>query len=300
MKDENRRKKLLDKLTIGISAYNDWKSLKKSLAKIEENGLGDVQVVIVDDGSRSEIDFDLGEFSMPILFKRYEKSLGCVTQRNNLSSMIKTKYFMTIDDDSYPVNGDVCDSLEEMERDEDIAVMAFDVRGPEEDISIAEDAGPLTDVKYHVNCGALIDNDYFKAVGGYQNPDRLGWIFCEELDYAIRCWRDGKKIQLDKRYVLVHDRDLVDGQDSYKSSCYATGLGYISGRYFNGTFALYKILKMPFMLMKSKMTRPFWFKSMISFFKAFGPGTVDRRFDKRTFDGKDQWTWDKFGLPPYA
>lgn len=300
MKNKKRREELLQKLTIGISAYNDWRGLQKTLKKIEEIGLGDVQMVIVDDGSREEIDFDLAAYSMPIRFKRFEKSLGCVVQRNNLSSMVETKYFMSIDDDSYPVNGDVCDVLDELERDDDIAVMALDVRGPREDISLSEDEAYLTDVMYFVNCGCIIRNDYFKASGGYQNPDHLGWIFNEELDYSIRCWRDGKKIRLDRRFVLVHDRDLVDGQDSFKSSCYAKGLGYLSGRYYNGMFALYKIAKVPFMMLRSKMTRPFWFKSVASFVKAYASGVADRKFDKRKFVGRKQWSWDRLDLPPYA
>ncbi|MBC2606708.1 glycosyltransferase family 2 protein [Pelagicoccus albus] len=295
-----RRSELLDKLTIGISAYNNWPGLKLTLQKLVEVGLGDVKMVIVDDGSKKPIDFDLSEFPMDIVFKRYEESRGCVFQRNNIGSMVETDYYLSIDDDAYPVNGDICDVIESMEKDLDISVMALDVRGPKDSFELHVDAYELREVRYFVLCGCLIRTDHFKKSGGFQNPDELGWIYNEELDYSIRCWRDGHKIVLDRRFVLVHDRELVDGEDSYKSNCYARGLGYLHGRYFTGAVSLYKFLKMPFMLALSCRTRPFWLSSLGAFIKSYRVGVEHRTRDSRIFRGKDLWKWDRLDLPPFA
>lgn len=300
MTNKLRRSELLEKLTIGISAYNNWVGLKLTLEKLVECGLGNIRMVIVDDGSRTPIDFDLNAFPMDIVFRRYEKSRGCVYQRNNIARMVETDYYLSIDDDAYPVNGDVCDVIEAMEEDTDIAVMALDVRGPKDSVELAADSAELKSVRYFVLCGCLIRNDYLKESGGFQNPDELGWIYNEELDYSIRCWRDGKKILLDRRFVIVHDRELVDGQDVYKSNCYAKGLGYLHGRYFNGPISLFKFLKMPFMLAKSKRTRPFWMSSLISFLRSYRVGLKHRASDSKRFEWRELWRWDRLDLPPFA
>lgn len=300
MKNDPKRIDLLNKLTIGIATYNDWDALKTTLSKLVEQGLANVKTIIFDDGSTEKIDFDLSVFPMPIVFKRFEQSQGSPAQRNNLAAATTTEYLLSIDDDSYPVNGDICSVIAEMEKDQDLVVMALDIRGPEDSVEVAPEVSTPTDIRYFVNCGALFRVDYFNATGGFQNPDDLGWIYNEELDFSIRCWRDGKRIKLDKRFVIVHDRELKDGEDPYKATCYARGIGYLYGRYFRGTFGLYKMLKMPFMFYRSPRTHAIWLKSIVSFAKCYSAGKRDRSLDTRSFASKDQWNWDKLELPPFA
>lgn len=300
MENTLRRKELLSKLTIGIAAYNGWDGLKKTLEKLVSMRLQDAQVIIFDDGSPTKIDFELQLFPLSIYFKRFEKSLGCVKQRNNIAEATKTKYLLSIDDDSYPVRGDISEVIEEMEKRDDVAVMALDVCGPNDPVRHNPKIEKPTDIRYFVLCAALIRIDHFKAIDGLQNPDELGWIYNEELDYSLRCWRDGKRIMLDRRLLVLHDRELLDGQDSYKSACYAKGLGYIHGRYYRGIFSLFKLIKMPFMIFNSPRTKKTWAKSIFSYIKCLKVGISHRNFDKSEFKSKTQWHWDSLDNPPYA
>ena len=93
-------------ITIGIATKNRWSDLQITLNKIIDAGLESLPIIIFDDASDTPCPFDLAELPFSNLkIQVFNESQGCVVRRNQIAAQIKTKYYLSLDDDSYPVAG---------------------------------------------------------------------------------------------------------------------------------------------------------------------------------------------------
>jgi GT2 family glycosyltransferase len=159
-------------VSIGITTKNRWQDLQVTLAKIVEFGLQDLPILIFDDGSDQPCPFDLSNFALKIRLRRFEQSQGLIIRRNQLAEAITTKYYLSLDDDSFPVAGSLQAAIDFAEAIDNLLCLAFPIYNPiqQEYQSQSQGIDPYQ-VRFFVGCGHLLNRANFLNLGGY----------CEEL-----------------------------------------------------------------------------------------------------------------------
>ena len=92
---------------IGITTKDRWEDLAVTLAVLKGEGLDCLETVIIDDGSRVPIPDELREKFSWVKFVRHEESKGLIVRRNELVDRLSTEFYLSLDDDSFPVAGDL-------------------------------------------------------------------------------------------------------------------------------------------------------------------------------------------------
>lgn len=154
---------------IGISTKNRWDDLQNALSKIEAFGLGQSRVLILDDGSDQACPFDVGSICRNAELARFSASRGCIVRRNQLARELKSKYYLSFDDDSFPVGGSLKAAIEFAESKDDLFCLSFPVynttSGQHQVKSIQ--AEPYT-VRSFMGGGHLLHRERFLELGGYR------------------------------------------------------------------------------------------------------------------------------------
>lgn len=92
---------------IGITTKDRWDDLAATLGRLRDEGLVGLETVVVDDGSAETVPARLrGEFPW-VRFERTESSLGIMIQRNRIARLLSTPLILGLDDDSFPVAGNL-------------------------------------------------------------------------------------------------------------------------------------------------------------------------------------------------
>lgn len=180
---------LAELVSIGISTKDRWQDLKITLNKVVEFGLEEVPMFIVDDGSQSPCPFDLAEVPLQIEFQQFSSSAGCVVRRNQLAEAISSKYYLSLDDDSYPVAGSLQAAIEFAESRPDLFCLAFPIYNPvlDEHQSRSLQAEPYQ-TRFYIGCGHLLHRQRFLELGGYRGElIHQG----EEMEIAARAFQRG-------------------------------------------------------------------------------------------------------------
>ncbi|MEL7075839.1 MAG: glycosyltransferase [Cyanobacteria bacterium J06582_2] len=162
----------LNKLvSIGIATKNRWSNLQITLEKLVKAGLQSLPIVIFDDASENPCPFDLNAFPFTnIEFKTFSNSQGYIVRRNQIAQQIKTKYYLSLDDDSYPVAGSLVQAIAFAEAQSNLLCLSFPIYNPTqqkyENNSIQ--TTPYR-VRSFIGCGHLLHRDRFLDLGGYRS-----------------------------------------------------------------------------------------------------------------------------------
>ena len=70
-------------------------------------GLADLETIVIDDGSVHPAPASLLERFPWIRLERCAESYGLIIQRNRLARMMTSPYYLSLDDDSFPVAGNL-------------------------------------------------------------------------------------------------------------------------------------------------------------------------------------------------
>ncbi len=175
-------------VSIGITTKNRWQDLHNTLTKIIEAGLNNLPIIIFDDGSDLTCPFDLTSFAFHQLeFKRFDCSAGLIVRRNQIAQTIKTKYYLSLDDDSFPVAGSLLAAVNFAETRADLLCLSFPIYNPVRhhyENSSAQQQPHL--VKSFVGCGHLLHRQRFLDLGGYREElIHQG----EEMEVAARAFQ---------------------------------------------------------------------------------------------------------------
>jgi glycosyltransferase involved in cell wall biosynthesis len=176
-------------VSIGITTKNRWDDLQVTLTKIAGAGLGELPILIFDDGSDQTCPFDLSLLSLKIELKRFTDSKGLIVRRNQLAQSIQTKYYLSLDDDSFPVAGSLKTAVEFAESCPDLFCLGFPVYNPvlAEYQSQSLRATPYQ-VRFYIGCGHLLHLPHFLQIGGYREElIHQG----EEMEVAARAFQKG-------------------------------------------------------------------------------------------------------------
>jgi len=185
---------IADLVEIGICTRNRWRDLQSTLEQIRGFGWAGLKLTVIDDGSDQACDFDLVGILPKASLIRHEVSAGYISRRNELAQIIQSKYYLSLDDDSYPIQGDLSAALEFAESKPNLLCLGFAIRDrgsiagptPADHVGLSLAAG-------FIGCGHLLSRQTFLNLGGYYEP-----LFHqgEELEIAARgfyygkeCWR---------------------------------------------------------------------------------------------------------------
>ena len=179
----------LSEIEIGITTKNRWDDLRDTLTKVAGFGWAGLRTMIFDDGSDHSCPFDVSAICRGAELIRFEDSNGLIVRRNQLARSMSSRYFLSLDDDSFPVAGSLEAALEFAESCEDLLCVSFPIFNVSSRRHLVKS---LQDSPYRVRSflggGHLLRRDRFLELGGYR--EELVH-FGEEGELAARAFQTG-------------------------------------------------------------------------------------------------------------
>jgi hypothetical protein len=205
---------MLHQIGIGIPTKDRWDDLFVTLEKLEEFGLGNNETIVMDDVSREPTPQSLRDRFPRVRFERSEHSRSVTGQRNLLARLLKAPYFLQVDDDSFPVLGDLSEAAAWLEARGDAFALAFIVAEREQYAAELE-ALPREPFPCHyfVGCGALIKRELFLELGGYQEVLEY---YCEEVELSLHARSRELFVYQYPGVAVRHYRSPVSRDKSYR------------------------------------------------------------------------------------
>lgn len=159
----------LSLVEIGIATKNRWKDLKTTLSAISQFGLGDLRILIFDDASDASCPYDVRSLCEKAETRRFSESRGYIVRRNQLAREMKSKYYLSFDDDSFPVGGSLETAIEFAESRDDLFGLSFPVYNPTSGRYQVKSiqAQPYM-VRSFMGAGHLLHRERFLELGGYR------------------------------------------------------------------------------------------------------------------------------------
>jgi GT2 family glycosyltransferase len=177
--------------------------LDSTLQRLYEFGLGDVEVIVCDDGSSPPLECpSLALFPRGRLL-RNDISTGQAVARNTIATAATGTFILQLDDDSYPVAGNVSDLLALAARETSWVAFAIPFQEPVRQRLVNCHAFPPgTLLRAFVGCSALLNRQAFLRIGGYAT-----WIgrTVEEDELCIRAFREGLHVLACDALTVQHD-----------------------------------------------------------------------------------------------
>lgn len=192
----------LSLVQIGIATKNRWGDLRITLEKVRDFGLGGLQILIYDDCSDQPCPFDVQAICSGAELKRFDLSRGYITRRNEIAAAMDAKYYLSLDDDSFPSSGSLEDAVEYAETLTDNFCLGFPIYEPLVNKDFSE---PLTVAPYQVRsfigCAHLLNRQRFLDLGGYQEElIHQG----EESEVAVRAFQKGLVCRRFSGFQITH------------------------------------------------------------------------------------------------
>ncbi len=180
---------LLSLVQIGITTKNRWDDLKVTLEKIQEFGLGNLRVLIFDDCSDVPCPYDVSAFCPGAQLRRLGISRGLIVRRNEIAAALDAKYYLSLDDDSFPFAGSLEAAVSYAESLEDNFCLGFPIDTPLLNPHFEEPLdAPPHQVRSYIGCAHLLHRERFLALGGYRGElVHQG----EENEVAVRAFQSG-------------------------------------------------------------------------------------------------------------
>src|SRR5687768_8649679 len=117
----------LDNIGIGITTKDRWEDLEVTLSVLSSSRLSTLETIVVDDGSSRPVPPALLERFPWVRFERSDRSYGLIDQRNRLATMMTSAYYLSLDDDSFPVAGDLGQAVQFLAAKPDTVGLAFSI-----------------------------------------------------------------------------------------------------------------------------------------------------------------------------
>ncbi|HEY0792714.1 MAG TPA: glycosyltransferase [Chthoniobacterales bacterium] len=176
-------------VTVGISTKDRWPDLEATLRRLVAAGFGRLLLQVIDDGSRTPCPFALDFWPGPFNLQRFDRPAGLVVRRNQLAKNARTKYLLSLDDDSYPAEGSLARAVAFAEGQPDLLCLGFTVYNPARNAYESPATGPDPyPVRAFIGCGHLMNLPHFLGLGGYREEIiHQG----EEPELAARGWTRG-------------------------------------------------------------------------------------------------------------
>lgn len=190
------------KVLIGITAHNRADLLSKSIQSALDQDYPEKEVAVFDDGSTDETPQLKARFP-GVLWFRNERPKGYLYARNRLMSETDAELYVSLDDDSWFVQGDeISLGVRVMQEHPDVAALAYDILSPDRPAPEARTAARQSHI--FIGCGHMLRLRAVKEAGYYiPNPGSYGG---EEQDLCIRLLDRGHEITMLPGVHVWHDK----------------------------------------------------------------------------------------------
>lgn len=190
---------------VGIVSKNRSSILPKAIdAALMQTG-SSIQVAVFDDHS-SDDTFSLKAKYPNIQWTFSDVSRGYVFARNKFMRESRSKYFCSLDDDSWFLDpGTLANAVQYMDNNLDVAALAFDILSPDKPKGLPK--GMPIEVANFIGCGHVLRLDPVRQVGYYEpNPLFYG---SEEKDLCLKLIDAGYKTMFMPGEYVWHEKTMV-------------------------------------------------------------------------------------------
>ncbi len=191
------------RVAVCIATHNRIDDLARTLGELTKLAPAPDEILIAADGCNDgTVEFIRREFpTINVLV--HDQPLGSIPSRNELAAACHSDIFLSLDDDSYPLEPDAITRLRALfATNPRLAVASFPQRTDEHPETLAATSfGEPHFVGSYANSAAAIRTAAFREVGGY-----TGWFFhtYEEPDFALRCVATGWEVRYETALTVRH------------------------------------------------------------------------------------------------
>jgi GT2 family glycosyltransferase len=191
------------RIAVTITTHNRRQELERTLDQIAQLNPVPDGIFICADGCQDDTVSFLREKHPDVRVIVHETAFGSIPSRNELAETADCDVFVSLDDDSYPIEADFVKKVRELfEQSPRLAVAAFAQRSDEFPDSLTKtDFGTANFTGSFANSGAAVRRVVFRQLGGY--PDFFFHAY-EEPDFALRCVASGWQVRYEPALVVRH------------------------------------------------------------------------------------------------
>jgi GT2 family glycosyltransferase len=167
-------------------------------------------------------------------------------QRNRLASLLSAPYFLQLDDDSFPVRGDLGEAASWLEANPDALALAFVVNSGEKQTSelAGLHAAPFR-CHFFIGCASLIKRELFLELGRYEESFEYN---CEEIELALRAQLKNLFVYQYPAVVVRHNRSPLARNQKRRFSLLIRNELLVAGLHYPFVFLL---IRWPVFLLKA-------------------------------------------------
>ena len=177
------------------------------LERLEAYGVFGTETIVMDDGSELPAPQSLMTRFRWVRFERSAFSMGYIVQRNRLATLLSTPFYLSLDDDSFPLAGDLGQAAHWLQTRDDAVALAFPIleRACETDLLHMRSTPPYP-VRHFIGCAHLLKRELFLKLGGYQECFEY---YCEEPEFTARAWRHSYTVYCYPSVIVKHSKSPV-------------------------------------------------------------------------------------------
>lgn len=190
-------------VSICITTRNRCEELARTLREISRLTPPPDELMIMADGcTDGTCELVRREYPHATL-RENDPAQGSIPSRNELAAWSCSPIFLSLDDDSYPLEDDAIARIAQLfENDPLLAVASFPQRTDETPSTLAQtDFGPPLNVGSYANSAAAVRRSAFAQLGAYVSF--FGHAY-EEPDFALRCVAAGWHVRFEPVVTVRH------------------------------------------------------------------------------------------------
>ena len=190
-------------VAVCITTHNRRAELERTLRELRRLSPPPNGIFVAADGCTDGTATWLRAEHSEITLINHEQARGSIPSRNELAAACGTDVFVSLDDDSYPLETEFIHRVRELfAADDRLAVASFPQRTDEFPETLTRaNFGAARFVGSYANSGAALRRRAFEELGGY--PDFFFHAY-EEPDFALRCSAAGWRVRHETSLRIRH------------------------------------------------------------------------------------------------
>ena len=191
------------RVAVTITTHNRRAELARTLDQLARLNPAPDAILVCADGCQDDTVEFLRTRYPEIHLIIHETARGSIPSRNELAASADCDVFISLDDDSYPLDPDFVQKVRDLFAGQpQLAVAAFAQRSDEFPESLtSSDLGCAEFTGSFANSGAAIRREVFHRLNGYPN---FFFHAYEEPDFALRCVASGWQVRFEPSLVVRH------------------------------------------------------------------------------------------------
>lgn len=191
------------RVAICIATHNRRDELIRTLGVLAGLDPAPDEVLVAADGCTDGTDEWVRKNHPGVRLVIHPQPHGSIASRNELGALCESDIFVSLDDDSYPIERDFIARVRKIFADNPrLAIASFPQRTDEYPETLSQpDFGEPHFIGSYANSAAAIRRSTFRDIGGY--PDFFFHAY-EEPDFALRCVAAGWEVRYETAATVRH------------------------------------------------------------------------------------------------